>query len=76
AGYTPNSALQKSLASDAQDLYCQRCFRLRHYNEIVPVGLTDDDFRHLLATIRDANALVVYVVDIFDLNGSIIPGLQ
>ncbi|MCG0732073.1 GTP-binding protein YqeH [Lactiplantibacillus plantarum] len=76
AGYTPNSALQKSLASDAQDLYCQRCFRLRHYNEIMPVGLTDDDFRHLLATIRDAKALVVYVVDIFDLNGSIIPGLQ
>lgn len=76
AGYTPASALKKSLADDTQDLYCQRCFRLRHYNEIVPVGLTDDDFRHLLATIRDADALVVYVVDIFDLNGSIIPGLQ
>lgn len=76
AGYTPASALKKALATDTRDLYCQRCFRLRHYNEIVPVGLTDDDFRHLLATIRDATALVVYVVDIFDLNGSIIPGLQ
>ncbi|MFB9770635.1 ribosome biogenesis GTPase YqeH [Lactiplantibacillus modestisalitolerans] len=76
AGYTPASALRKALANDTQDLYCQRCFRLRHYNEIVPVALSDDDFRHLLATIREANALVVYVVDIFDLNGSIIPGLQ
>ena len=76
AGYTPASALKKSLENESQDLYCQRCFRLRHYNEIVPVNLTDDDFRRLLATIREADALVVYVVDIFDLNGSIIPGLQ
>ncbi len=41
-GYTPQSAIQKGLESG--ELYCQRCFRLRHYNEIVPVGLTDDDF--------------------------------
>ncbi len=73
-GYTPKSALEKGLASG--ELYCQRCFRLRHYNEIVPVGLTDDDFLRLLTQIQDANALIVYVVDIFDFNGSIIPGLH
>lgn len=27
-----------------EDLYCQRCFRLRHYNEIAPTSLTDADF--------------------------------
>jgi len=73
-GYTPQSALDKGL--ETGELYCQRCFRLRHYNEIVPVGLTDDDFLRLLTQIRDANALIVYVVDIFDFNGSIIPGLH
>ena len=73
-GYTPKSALDKGL--ETGELYCQRCFRLRHYNEIVPVGLTDDDFLRLLTQIRDANALIVYVVDIFDFNGSIIPGLH
>lgn len=73
-GYTPKSALEKGL--ETGELYCQRCFRLRHYNEIVPVGLTDDDFLKLLTQIRDANALIVYVVDIFDFNGSIIPGLH
>ncbi|MCF6420243.1 MAG: ribosome biogenesis GTPase YqeH [Furfurilactobacillus sp.] len=73
-GYTPQSALKKGLENG--ELYCQRCFRLRHYNEIVPVSLTDDDFRRLLAQIRDANALIVYVVDIFDFNGSMIPGLH
>lgn len=73
-GYTPQSALDKGLANG--ELYCQRCFRLRHYNEIVPVGLTDDDFLRLLTQIKDANALIVYVVDIFDFNGSMIPGLH
>lgn len=73
-GYTPASALKKGQMSG--ELYCQRCFRLRHYNEIAPVSLTDDDFLRLLNQIRDANALIVYVVDIFDFNGSLIPGLH
>lgn len=73
-GYTPASALNKGL--ETGELYCQRCFRLRHYNEIAPVSLTDDDFLRLLSHIREANALIVYVVDIFDFNGSIIPGLH
>ena len=73
-GYTPASAVKKGLDSD--ELYCQRCFRLRHYNEIAPVSLTDDDFLRLLGQIRDANALIVYVIDIFDFNGSLIPGLH
>lgn len=41
-GYTPQSALEKGLANG--EVYCQRCFRLRHYNEIQDVSLTDDDF--------------------------------
>lgn len=73
-GYTPQAAIQKGL--ETNELYCQRCFRLRHYNEIAPVSLTDDDFLQLLNHIRDANALIVYVVDIFDFNGSLIPGLH
>ena len=73
-GYTPKSAIQKGIEND--ELYCQRCFRLRHYNEIAPVSLTDDDLLRLFDQIRDANALIVYVIDIFDFNGSLIPGLH
>lgn len=73
-GYTPKSALEKGLENDA--VYCQRCFRLRHYNEIQDVSLTDDDFLQLLNTIRTKEALIVNVVDIFDFNGSLIPGLN
>ena len=73
-GYTPNSALEKGLATG--EVYCQRCFRLRHYNEIQDVSLTDDDFLRLLNSLGQEDALIVNVVDIFDFNGSLIPGLH
>lgn len=73
-GYTPKSALEKGL--EKGEVYCQRCFRLRHYNEIQDVSLSDDDFLRLLNSIGEEDALVVYVVDIFDFSGSLIPGLH
>ncbi|MEO1782318.1 ribosome biogenesis GTPase YqeH [Enterococcus diestrammenae] len=73
-GYTPQSALDKGLVTG--EVYCQRCFRLRHYNEIQDVSLTDDDFLRLLNELGQTEALIVNVVDIFDFNGSLIPGLH
>ena len=46
AGYTPASALEKGI--EDEEIYCQRCFRLRHYNDIQDVSLTDDDFLNFL----------------------------
>ena len=59
-GYTPQSALEKGL--ETGEVYCQRCFRLRHYNEITDVHLTDDDFLKLLHEVGDSDALVVNVL--------------
>jgi hypothetical protein len=69
-GYAPESALQKEV------IICQRCFRLKNYNEIQDVSLTDEDFLKILHGIGDTNALVVKIVDIFDFNGSWLNGLQ
>ncbi len=74
-GFLPAGALKKKIKND-EDLYCQRCFRLRHYNEIAPTSLTDADFLRLLKKIGQHNALIVNVVDIFDFNGSLIPNLH
>ncbi|MGX7195342.1 ribosome biogenesis GTPase YqeH [Enterococcus olivae] len=73
-GFTPKAALEKGL--ETGEIYCQRCFRLRHYNEIQDVSLTDDDFLRLLNELGQKEALIVNVVDIFDFNGSLIPGLH
>lgn len=72
-GFTPQSALNKGL--ETGELYCQRCFRLRHYNDITDVSISDDEFLSLLHEVGDSDALVVNVIDIFDFNGSVIPGL-
>lgn len=69
-GYAPTSALEK------EDIICQRCFRLKHYNEVQDVNLTDDDFLKILTEIGKNDALIVKIVDIFDFNGSWLPGLH
>ncbi|MBD9924855.1 ribosome biogenesis GTPase YqeH [Enterococcus faecalis] len=73
-GYTPKTAFEKGM--ETGEVYCQRCFRLRHYNDIQDVQLTDDDFLRLLNGLGTEDALIVNVVDIFDFNGSLIPGLH
>ncbi len=74
AGFLPQSVLKKKTAED--DLYCKRCFRLRHYNELHDVELTDDDFLNMLHELNQEDALIVNVVDIFDFNGSVVSGIQ
>ncbi|AJK87041.1 MULTISPECIES: ribosome biogenesis GTPase YqeH [Lysinibacillus] len=69
-GYAPPSSLEK----DA--VICQRCFRLKNYNEIQPVSLTDDDFLRILNGLGTQQGLIVKIVDIFDFNGSWLPGLH
>ncbi|HJV44384.1 MAG TPA: ribosome biogenesis GTPase YqeH [Bacillota bacterium] len=69
-GYVPTSALEK------EKIICQRCFRIKHYNEVAQVSMDDDDFIRILNGIGKTNALVIKVVDIFDFNGSWLKGLH
>lgn len=73
-GYTPKSAIEKGIQTE--QLYCQRCFKLRHYNQLEKVSISDDQFLALLNGIREKNALIVNVIDIFDVYGTFISGLQ
>lgn len=76
AGYLPKSALDKAKREENTDVYCQRCFRLRHYNEIMPVDLNNDDFLALLNSLSEKKALVVNVVDLFDFSNSLLSSLK
>lgn len=69
-GYAPPSSLEK------EQVVCQRCFRLKHYNEVQDVALTDDDFLKILNGLGEVDALIVKVVDIVDFNGSFLNGLH
>ncbi|MEK4512198.1 ribosome biogenesis GTPase YqeH [Paenibacillus sp. FSL K6-2524] len=69
-GYTPVQALEKD------PVICQRCFRIKNYNESSSVTVEQDEFLRLLSQIGERQALVIHIVDIFDLQGSVISGLK
>ncbi|RRJ66855.1 ribosome biogenesis GTPase YqeH [Paenibacillus oralis] len=69
-GYVPSGALAK------EPVICQRCFRIKNYNESSSVTVEQDEFLRLLAQIGSKKALVIHIVDLFDFQGSVISGLQ
>lgn len=69
-GFVPKNALDRS------QVLCKRCFRLKNYHQLQETNLTDDDFLEILNKIGEKNCLVVYLVDLFDFNGSLIQGLM
>ena len=73
AGYLPASALAKGLKKG--QFYCQRCFKLRHYNELQDLQIPDQVFLDKLSKIAHDDALIINVLDIFDVEGSLIHGL-
>lgn len=68
-GYAPTSTLEKD------PILCQRCFRLKHYNEIQDVSMNDDDFLTMVSKIRDTSSLAIHIIDVFDIDGSLIKSL-
>ncbi|AWB45465.1 ribosome biogenesis GTPase YqeH [Paenibacillus sp. CAA11] len=69
-GYVPEKALER------EPIICQRCFRIKNYNESSSVTPDQDEFLRLLSEIGTKNALIIHIVDIFDFQGSVIGGLQ
>ncbi len=62
--YTP-----KSLDED-KTIYCMRCYRMRHYGEVMPSYVTREDYIEMISGIPQ-KALVVKVIDLLDVEGSI-----
>ena len=69
-GYIP--ALK--LKGDEEQL-CERCYKLRHYNEIDDVPHFNSDYESILKEAVQTQALIVYVLDIFSLEASLIHGI-
>lgn len=69
-GYVPKNAMNND------DLLCQRCFQLKNYHKLQETSMTKDDFLHVLQKVGEKDCLVVYIVDLFDFNGSMIQGFM
>ena len=62
-------------ASDKPSSICQRCFRIKHYNESSHAGINPQQFLQIVGQIGQEEALVVHIVDLFDFEGSLISAL-
>lgn len=71
-GYLPLSVLEKN---EEGNVYCQRCFRLKHYNEVTDVAMDNSDYLKILQKIEKEDALIIKIVDVFDFEGSWINGI-
>ncbi|MCL6515971.1 GTPase [Alicyclobacillus sp.] len=68
-GYVPPGALERD------EPLCRRCFRIRHYGEVTPVSVPASAYREVATGISRRPGLVLYVLDVFDLAGSLLPGI-
>ena len=65
-GYTPKAEAE----------YCKRCFRLIHYDDLTVSMRTGIDPDSVMDRIAEMDCLVLWVVDLADFEGSMIPGLN
>lgn len=68
-GYLPQSALTRS------EIVCQRCYRMTHYGEFSRQVVNPAAYEREITTIEAKPGLVLYVLDVFDLAGSMATGL-
>lgn len=65
-GYTPK------LEAD----YCQRCFRIQHYDDLTISMKAGIDPDIVLREIAKKDALILWVVDLFDFEANMVPGIN
>lgn len=68
-GYLPTEA---SVRGDA---ICRRCFRIRHYGEFSRLTIGPAQYAQAVSQTLATTDVVLYVLDVFDLAGSILPEL-
>ncbi len=55
---------------------CKRCYRLIHYGELTPVSVTAEEYRQTLEKALKRPSVILYVIDLFDFNGSLVKGIE
>lgn len=73
-GYVPTNIYEDFI--EGKTVYCQRCFRIKHYQSIVSNDIPGDDYLKVIEQIKLKKALIVLIVDIFDFSGSFLPNIK
>ncbi len=71
---TDSKAIGYSPKADAE--YCQRCFRLIHYDDLTISMKTGIDPDAVIDRIAKMDALILWVIDLYDFEAGIINGIN
>lgn len=71
SGYIDEKVLQTH-----EQVYCKRCFRLKHYNQNTEIKIDSEEYRKNLEEIKKNPGLIVNVVDLFNLEATLIKDLN
>ena len=74
-GYINKTTYDKRIANN-QEILCERCFRLKNYNEDVKIEIDEDAFLDLVKTNVKEGMLICNIVDAFDLDGTMIDNIN
>lgn len=59
-----------------EDFYCLRCFTLRNYNKNIEYDFDSKEYLDNLDIIKKDKGLIVHIVDLFDLNGTLLKDIN
>lgn len=63
---------KEGYTSNLNNKLCERCFRIKNYNDYKFIVKDNDDFIKILKSINNTNDLIILVVDLFNFNNKII----
>ena len=74
-GYINKETYDRRIENN-QSILCERCFRLKNYNEDIKVEIDEESFYDLVKENVSDNILICNIVDSFDLDGTMIDNIN
>ena len=74
-GYINYQTYQKRV-NNQQEILCERCFRLKNYNEVAKVEIDEESFYQIIKDNLKENVLICNIIDAFDLDATLIKNIN
>src|SRR5690554_2718491 len=68
--------IDKKVIDEKEDYYCKRCLNLKHYNRNLDYEVNEKDYWANLDDIKQQPGLIVNVIDLFNLDETIISNIN
>lgn len=73
---SPGYIRKDVLENNPNDFLCERCFNIQHYNKNIKVSIGEKEFLEIAKIISDEKNLIVNVIDVFDLDGTVLKNIN